>query len=244
VDKVDEQSYATLHRLGQGHWWYRGARSVYRALLRRYAAGLSGPILDLGCGAGGNLEMARKWGAVIGLDAWRPALTLCPSGVAVLTQGVAEALPFRDGAFGLVTALGLIEHVADDVGVLREARRVCQPGGTVLLLTSAFRFLWSRHDEANCHLRRYTARELRRKAEDAGLRVRHISYLNFFLFPVAAAVRLVQRLLPRRGEPRLDMFPVPEPFNSVLAGLLALEGWLMQWVRLPWGVSLVAVLER
>jgi len=241
---MKEHAYTDLHQLEQNHWWYRGTRSIYRALLRRYVSCPCGLVLDQGCGTGGNLGLLSDWGPVTGLDPWRPALMLCPADVAVLVQGTAEALPFRDDAFGLVAMMGVIEHVADDVGMLRETRRVCQPAGTVLLLTSAFMFLWSQHDEANRHFRRYTARELREKAESVDLRVRYISYLNFFLFPVAALVRLFQRLLPWPGEPRLDMFPVPEPFGTALAGLLVLEGRLMQWVELPFGVSLVAVLEQ
>lgn len=241
---MEEHAYGELHQLEQRHWWYRGTRSIYQTLLRRYEPGSCGPILDLGCGTGGNLELLSSFGPVTGMDPWQPALALCLSGVAALVQGTAETLPFRNDAFGLVAMLGVIEHVADDVGMLREARRVCRPGGNILLLTSAFRFLWSQHDQANRHVRRYTARELREIAESVNLRVRYVSYLNFFLFPVAAAVRLLQRLFPRDGEPHMDMFPMPEPFNTMLTNLLALEGWLMQWLRLPFGVSLVAVLER
>jgi SAM-dependent methyltransferase len=241
---MEEHAYTELHQLEQAHWWYQGTRSIYRALLRRHASSPCGRVLDLGCGTGGNLSLLSGWGPVTGLEPWRPGLMLQPSNAANLVQGTAETLPFRDDAFGLVAMLGVIEHVNDDVGMLREARRVCRPGGIILLLTSAFMFLWSQHDEANRHVRRYTARELREKAQGVGLQMCYSSYLNFFLFPVAASVRLFQRLSPRRGEPHLDMFPVPEPFNTALAGLLALEGRLMQWVRLPLGVSLVAVLER
>mgnify|MGYP000269628753 CR=1 FL=1 len=241
---MEEQAYADLHHLEQDHWWYRGTRFIYRTLLRRYVSGACRPALDLGCGTGGNLALLCPWGPVTGLEPWRPALTLCPRDAASLVQGTAETLPFQDASFGLVAALGVIEHVADDVGMLCEARRICRSGGSILLLTSAFMFLWSRHDEANRHVRRYTARELREKAERAGLRVRYISYLNFFLFPVAALIRTLQRLRPPQGDPHLDMFPVPEPFGTGLTGLLALEGWLMQWISLPLGVSMVAVLER
>lgn len=240
---MEESAYLELHRLERNHWWYRGTRSVYRTLLRRFVARPAGLVLDIGCGTGGNLVLLSDWGRVVGVDPWRPALEMAGS-AAALVAGTAEKLPFQDGAFGLVAMLGVIEHVADDVGMLREARRVCRPDGTILLLTSAFMFLWSQHDEANHHVRRYTASELRRKAQSVGLRVRCLSYQNAFLFPVAAPVRLLQRLLPPRGEPHLDMFPVPDPFNTALAGLLALEGWLMQWVGLPFGVSLVAVLEE
>ena len=241
---MEEHAYGELHQLEQRHWWYRGTRSVYRTLLRQYESGLYDPILDLGCGTGGNLELLSSFGHVTGLEPWRPALALCPSDVSVLVQGTAETLPFRNDAFGLVAMLGVIEHVADDMGMLREARRVCRPGGNILLLTSAFMFLWSQHDQANRHVRRYTSRELREKAESVNLHVRYVSYLNFFLFPIAALVRSLQRLFLNRREPHLDMFPLPEPFSTILTNLLALEGRLMQWTRFPFGVSLVAVLER
>lgn len=240
---MKEHAYGELHQLEQEHWWYRGTRSIYRTLLRRYGHCPCGPILDLGCGTGGNLELLSHFGPATGLEPWRPALMLCPSNAAALVQGTAETLPFRDDAFGLVAMLGVIEHVTDDVGMLREARRVCRQDGNILLLTSAFMFLWSQHDEANRHVRRYTARELRELAESVGLRLRYVSYLNFFLFPVAVIVRLLQRLFPQDGESHMDMFPVPEPFSTMLTNLLALEGWLMQWVGLPFGVSLVAILE-
>jgi ubiquinone/menaquinone biosynthesis C-methylase UbiE len=158
-------------------------------------------------------------------------------------------LPFADGTFGLVAMLGVLEHVTDDLAVLREARRILCPGGTILVLTSAFLFLWSQHDEANRHVYRYTASELHERATGAGLRVRYLGYQNAFLFPLVVLVRLWQRLYRwsrTKGEPRIDMFPMPEPANSALAGLLAFEGRLMagHGVRLPIGVSLVAVLER
>jgi len=241
---MEERAYLDLHQLEQGHWWYRGTRSIYRTLMRRYVPHPCGRVLDVGCGTGGNLSLLSDWGVVFGLEPWRPALMLCPPEARMLVQGTAEALPFRDGTFGLVAMLGVLEHVSDDLGMLRETRRVCRPTGTILLLTSAFMFLWSQHDEANRHVHRYTARQLREKVESAGLRVRRLSYLNFFLFPLAALVRLLQRLNPGRGAPRMDMFPVPEPFSTALAGLLALEGWLMQWLELPLGVSLVTVVER
>jgi len=79
---------------------------------------------------------------------------------------------------------------------------------------------------------------------ERGTVVRYASYLNFFLFPAAASMRLVQRLATRRSQPHQDMFPVAEPFNTVLAGVLATEGRMMRWASLPCGVSIVMVLGR
>ena len=241
---MEEHAYLELHQLERDHWWYRGTRAVYRTLLQRYVPRTGGAVLDLGCGTGGNLALLAEWGRVTGLEPWSPALALCPPGAASLVQGAAQALPFGDDTFALLAALGVIEHVADDERLLRQARRVLRPGGTILLLTSAFMFLWSEHDEANHHVRRYTASQLRRLAARAGLQVRYLGYQNFFLFPLVALVRLLQRLWPRRSEPHTSMFPVPRPLNAALTGLLTLEARLMQHLSLPLGVSLVAVLEK
>ena len=241
---MEEQAYLDLHRLEQAHWWYRGTRAVYRMLLRRHVPPGRGPVLDLGCGTGGNVELLSRWGTVIGVDPWHPALQACPATAGTFVQGDAEALPFCDGAFDIVAMLGVLEHVTGDAAMLREVRRVCRPGGRILVLTSAFMFLWSRHDEANGHVRRYTARELRQKVRRAGLRVRYLSYQNVALFPLSAGVRLLQRAFLPSGEARVDMFPMPEPINTLLAKLLTLEGLLMRWIAFPFGVSLVAVLER
>jgi SAM-dependent methyltransferase len=239
-----EHAYVDLHRYEQKHWWYQGMRATYRRLLRRYVPSVHGAVLDLGCGTGSNLDLLSEWGSVTGLDFWHPALTLCSGVQSGLVQGKAQTLPFPDGSFELVAALGVLEHVEDDVSLLREAWRVCQPSGTLLLLTSAFMCLWSGHDEANCHFRRYTAKELRRKSESVGWRVRRLSYANVTLFPLAMAIRLCQRLRSRRREARIDIWPMPEPLNGGLVSLLSLEGWLMRWIEFPLGVSMVAVLER
>jgi SAM-dependent methyltransferase len=218
---------------------------VYATLLERFARHSDGArVLDLGCGRGSNAALLSRWGRLIGLDPWRPALrAFCDQSV-LLTQGVASALPFPRDVFEVVAMLGVLEHVDDDIAALGEARRVCRPGGTILILTSAFAFLWSGHDLANDHRRRYTARQLYDRARQAGLAVRYLSYQNSFLFVPAALIRLAQRLIPAPGPPRIDMYPMPEPINSALAWLLALEGRMMHWMRFPLGVSLVAVLEE
>jgi SAM-dependent methyltransferase len=241
---VREQAYADLRQLEGSHWWYRGTREVYSVLLERFARRAeAGFVLDLGCGSGSNAPLLSRWGDLVGLDPWYAALrVLADRGLSVV-QGVAGAIPFPDDTFEIVAMLGVLEHVHDDVAALAEAGRVCRPGGTILLLTSAFTFLWSGHDIANQHRRRYTAHQLHARARRAGLTVRYLSYQNALLFGPAVLVRLLQRLIPSSGPPRVDMFPMPEPINTLLASLLMLEGQLMRWLHFPFGVSLVAVLE-
>lgn len=242
VMKTD--SLLELHRLEKDHWWYQGTRFIYYSLLRSYVPRPCGLVLDVGCGTGGNLKLLSQWGPVIGLEPSKIILDSDTVEAAALVQGKGESLPFRDATFALVTLLGVIEHVKDDRLLLREVRRVCRQNGIVLLLTSAFGFLWSQHDEANQHVRRYRAFELRQKAEGEGFTVLFLTYLNALLFPIAVPIRLFQRLKPKARDPHIDMFSMPEPFNTLLANTLKLEGRLMPSMRFPVGVSLITVLKR
>ncbi len=242
---MHDLAYYDLHTLEASHWWYRGMRDIYGRLLRRFASTSARPVLDVGCGSGGNLQVLKPYGPIIGMDLSLTALRLWQEKPAGLVQASADALPFAAGSFGVVTLLGLIEHVQDDLSVLREAGRVCRRDGIVLLNTSAYKFLWSQHDEANRHVRRYLARDLALKIRMAGLKVLKISYANMFIFPAALIVRPVQRITQRlkpKSTPRVDMFPVCEPFNGWLTYLLKFEGWLIERLNLPFGVSILAVL--
>jgi SAM-dependent methyltransferase len=82
-------------------------------------------------------------------------------GHAVLSQ--VTALPFVNGAFDLVCALDIIEHVEDEDGALRELSRVAKAGATLLLSVPLHPSLWTAFDDFVGHKRRYEPARLRTK---------------------------------------------------------------------------------
>ena len=239
-----EEAHIALHELENGHWWYVGARRVYRRLLDIALGQPSGAlrVLDAGCGSGGNLEIFEHYGPTVGMDISGLALQLAPQRPQLgLVQASATALPFASESFDSVNLMGVIEHLEDDVGALQEAARVCRPSGAVALLTSAFPILWSHHDEANLHKRRYRAQELRAKLRAAGLRPVRLTYQNFFVFPATLLVRLLQRRAS--NAPRYDMGNPPAWLNSLLIQLIGVESWLLRFVDFPFGVDLIAIVR-
>jgi SAM-dependent methyltransferase len=238
-----------LFRLEDTYWWYIARRELVRELLLKHRARLPARprILDIGCGGGAGLAAFSRLGAVIGLDRSNEALRLSRlRGRFPLVGGAVERLPLADHSVHVVTALDVLEHVRDDAAAAGEMARVCRPGGLVIVTVPAYRSLWSEHDEALDHFRRYRAREVRGLIEGAGLRVLHLSYCITLLLPAIFSFRLAQKLLgqPHRGRPKTAIRPLPGLPNRLLVGLLRLEtAWLLR-VPLPCGVSVVCVARK
>ena len=90
-------------------------------------------LLDVGCGTGANLQMLARHGAAEGVDVSSEALEFCRArGLSKVKEGAAEALPYEDASFDLVTGLDVVEHLDDDVAGLKEMRRVLRPRGRAL----------------------------------------------------------------------------------------------------------------
>jgi SAM-dependent methyltransferase len=156
-----------------------------------------------------------------------------------------EDLPWEDATFDLITCLDVIEHVPDDVVALRELLRVCRPGGFLLVTVPAYQSLWSLHDEANHHYRRYSRPSLRGAANAAGWRTQRMTAFNSVLLAPAAAVRVAQRRFGTHNGYTNDLDLGPAWLNDALERPLALEAeWLSRGHTLPMGLSLLAILRR
>jgi SAM-dependent methyltransferase len=238
--------YEAMHSLELRHWWFRGRRRVLVDLLWEAAGPRAGSlrILDYGCGTGGNTQAYAALGTVIGMEPDATAVRLAGDrGGARYCRASGIQLPFRQGAFDTVVASDVLEHIADDVAAISEIARVMRPGGTAVISVPAHQWLFSAHDAALHHFRRYSKVGLRDLLERGGLKVRRLSYWNAALFPAICLHRLLVR--PRRGhELRSDTRSSPWLINEALAALLAVEAAVLRRAPLPWGLSLVGVAER
>lgn len=237
--------YEVMYAQEVHHWWFRGRRRVLVDLLRTMAGPRAGSlrILDYGCGTGGNTSAYASLGTVIGIEPDTAALRLAQTrGGAHYCRTNGTRLPFRQGVFDAVVASDVLEHIEDDLAAVSEIARVLRPGGAAIISVPAHQWLFSEHDAALRHFRRYSKAGLRHLLERGGLRIRRLSYWNTALFPAICLHRLVVK--PRGHEPRSDTSPAPWLINEALAALLAAESAILRHVPLPWGVSLVGVAER
>jgi SAM-dependent methyltransferase len=249
---VDPRFYKQVYQIEQTHWWFAARRRILLAVLDRLAIGADS-VLDIGCGAGTNLDLLSErfaGGSVHGIDIEIEALRFCRSERPTPVYAADFAnLPFRADSFDLIFALDSLEHVADDVSALQGAHRVCRPGGTLVITVPAFGFLWGSVDTVGHHFRRYGRRELEQKVAAAGFSLRYVRYFNTLLFPPILAFRLLARLTPKRDETRAERvhtdFDVISrgPLNTLLTRIFSLEAALLRFEP-PFGVSLLCVAVR
>ena len=89
------------------------------------------------------------------VDISAPALATLRERGARVILGQISSLPFADGAFDLVCALDIVEHVDDDDGAVGEPARVTKPGGVLVISVPLHASLWSAFDDFVGHKRRY-----------------------------------------------------------------------------------------
>lgn len=219
------------------HWWYRERRALLaRALRRLVAAGARpGRALDIGAAGGGNTRVLRHHG-------WRPvALEYSPEGAAVaherglaVIRADARFLPVATESVNLVVAFDILEHIDEDQVAAEEIRRVLTPGGTALIAVPADMTLWSDHDVAVGHVRRYTRASLEAVMTAAGFVIDEIRSWNVLLRP---AIKLYRR---RASGSSLDQ--VSPMVNAALGAIVTAERYLPV-ATLP-GVSLLLRAHR
>jgi SAM-dependent methyltransferase len=240
---MERAVYRRLAEQEDEHWWFAGRRRIVERLIARHLPPVERPaLLDVGCGTGGNLALLMRFGKVAATE-YDAQARQAASEKSGLPVGVCE-LPGRidapDAAFDLVLLLDVLEHVEDDVAALAAAKQKLGPGGRLLLTVPALPFLWSGHDEAHHHFRRYTRRSAHRAAQAAGLRVVASGYFCTLLFPIVLGARLAKRALGRRDAD--DRMPGPAA-NAVLRAVFAAERHAVGRVPMPIGSSLYLVAE-
>jgi len=214
-----DQAYVAAHiEEDRRHWWFRGRLRVLLAVLRASLPRRRLRLLELGCGTGNVLRALGEFGDSVGMERDERLI----------------AAARADG-------LDALEHLDDEGAALETARRALAAGGTLVITVPAFAWLWSAHDRALGHRRRYTAGQLRRVVERAGFAVARVTYFGTLLFPAFALVRWLKR---GRGVAAHDLRRPPAALNALLASCFAAERHLVPRLRLPVGSSLLLIAHR
>jgi len=172
------------------HWYYRAKLA---ALHRMMPASAPTSILDVGAGLGffsGSLLASTSARSAMCVDPGYPEdRDDARAGKPLLYRRSID----RSDA-NLVLLMDVIEHVEDDVGLVRKYADKVAPGTQFIVTVPGFMWLWSGHDVFLDHFRRYTLAGIERVIRAAGLTVELGCYFYAFLLPLVAVSRAAERL--------------------------------------------------
>jgi len=241
---MERKVYDQMAKLDSQHWWFTARRRILDGVIERVVQPpKDARILELGAGTGHNLAMLSRFGRVEAseLDPVARELASERLGRPVLEAALPDLSMFPAGSYDMVALLDVLEHVPDDKASLRAIYDLLKPGAALLLTVPINPWMWSAHDVAHHHHRRYRKREIRELAVASGYEIDLLSPFNSLLFPPIAVVRLLGKMTGKDDSD--DAMPSPL-VNRTLDTLFGLERKLIGRVPMPFGVSLVAVLRR
>jgi 2-polyprenyl-3-methyl-5-hydroxy-6-metoxy-1,4-benzoquinol methylase len=241
---MEEQLYRKFFEVETTHWWFTARQKIVSDVIEHSITLSSGAkVLDVGCGTGAILAMFQKKFEAYGTDTSELAIEFCRQrGLANSFCCALDTFPHPELRFDLITLLDVIEHIDNDIGVLRQAFGFTKPDGHVLVTVPAYQFLWSRHDDLNHHKRRYSKSQLKKALEATGFTVEKLSYYNSLLFPTALVSRLAERFIKPKTDTTLDL--PPRFINSRLESIFGFERFLLRKISFPFGLSLIALAKK
>jgi SAM-dependent methyltransferase len=241
---MERAVFDRMAELDQDHWWFIARRRILEALIKRVVRPLEkARVLEVGCGTGHNLAMLGRFGKLDAceLDKCARAVASKRLGRQVRVAKLPDLSMFPRNGYDLIALLDVLEHVPDDLASLRAIHMCLKPGGALLMTVPANPWMWSAHDAAHHHFRRYTKKQLEELFLRSGLEVQLLSYFNSLLFPLVAVARVLGKIT--RKDSADDKLP-SAPVNWALEKIFSLERGIIGRLPMPFGVSLVAVVRR
>lgn len=240
---------AQYGKLEEKLYWYKTRRWILESLLLNkfgQSAGVDdkATLLDIGCGSGVDLSHFTGSFDCVGIESSSILAQRARdnSEVEIIQQEIPAVIPTLENKFDFILMLDVLEHISDDVLALESILPWLKKDGKVIINVPAFPQLWSILDEANEHKRRYTQKTLLDLFDKAGWQVTYCRYWASMVFPL---MYIQRRFLWQGKTAKQYRTRVPSPMiNNVIRSLLQAEFRITEHLKIPFGVSLLAVVEK
>jgi SAM-dependent methyltransferase len=210
------------------HWYYQSKAWAVQKLLDKTPIH---SILDVGSGSGffskyllKNTDIQEAWCVDIGYP--NDFDSRYQSKPIFFRKSIAKSKA------DLVLMMDVLEHVDDDLGLLKNYVDQAPPNTYFLLTVPAFQFLWSAHDEFLEHKRRYTLPQLKDLALKSGLSIQTEMYFFGLVFPLAVLTRFTQKYIFKGKAPISQLDSHAAWLNALLKVICRAELSFMGFNRL------------
>lgn len=239
-----------VYELEDEYWWFKAKRQLLVETVRKIAGRLSGNalLLDGGSGAGANLKALESIVPSVGIEKYDDGIRSCKKrSIHNLVQAELEHLPFKSRIFDIILAMDTLEHVSDDASVIEELRRIGKKNAYVVIHVPAFTFLWSEHDTAVDHKRRYTLKKVAALLKSTNFEVITLHYRLsvFFILGLLRKYSIkIRRFLKKDAKIVAQRPQVGRYLNRILYTIIIIEDSLMRFLPLPFGLSIFCIARK
>jgi SAM-dependent methyltransferase len=240
---LEDKTREKLNKIDRDHFWRHARRDLLLEWIGRLFPGMTGlEILDIGGSCTFLSHAMRHFGKITVIEPNREMVAAAQEifGLEVREGFLPWSIPVP-GPYDFITALDVLEHIDDDGNAVKTIFQLLKPGGVFLCTVAATPCLWGRHDESVGHKRRYTAKTLRRVLENTDFKVPRISYYGFSLFPFTFLHRCGEKLMRSKGAEEYTKTMPPIALNKLLYAWMSVDRYLLRFINLPIGSSLIAV---
>jgi len=224
------------------HWYYVSKGRAMRAFLGDLKAN---QILDVGAGSG---IFSKQ---LLDLNIAQSAVCVDPNYPEERREdwhgkSIEFVKSLKSGGQELVLMMDVLEHVPDDVALLKEYVDQMPKGAHLLITVPAFQFMWSGHDVFLEHYRRYTIEMMETATRKAGLTPIKSRYFFGALFPVVAIIRLAKKLLLERGQVKAqsELKLYPDGLNKTLIAIHDIERQSLFNINKLYGLSVFCLCTK
>ena len=239
-------SFSELAKVESAHWWFRARNELIVWMLTGRCHEI-GNFLEVGCGTGFVISGIAKALPSLAIEAseyFEEGLIFARRRVPRCRFLQLDATVMKEeNAYDCIGSFDVIEHISADECVLSNFYRALKTDGFLLLTVPQHPWLWSASDDYAHHLRRYTAKELRRKVLKAGFKIEYYTSFVSLLLPLMMMQRF--SVSTKKTFDPNDEFRIHPALNMALYLIMKFELILLQLgLRFPLGGSLLLLARK
>jgi len=245
---MNKNEYLLYSQLEKQHWWFRARRKILKEILLEIDNKHNKSVLDVGCGVGINFNMLfGSFNRVDGIDnnpeAIRFSRKINSNRMELMD---ACSLSKINNKYDLVSFLDVLYHksIEDYTSVLKNAKKILNQDGYILIADGAFSFLSGGHSEHVHGSRRFTRKQLILNLESLGYEIiisKYWGVLLFFLIFIKR--RMLENIFPSNSKSS-DVKHTPYLVNFIMYHLVSWERIFFKYFDFPVGSSILILAKK
>ncbi len=197
-----------------------------------------GEILEIGAGIGNFTDLLLKKGSVTAIDIDKKYLQMYKkTHTKNLSSGFGDVENnkyfFGDKKFDTIICFNVLEHIENHLTALKNTNRLLKKNGKLILIVPAHMALFSEFDKTIGHFRRYTLNSvnlLLKNAKYTNIKSRYINWISMFGWYLFLTLSKSKTMSLKNVK----------VFNFLGKFLL----WPEKFIKLPFGLSVLAIAEK